>query len=434
MEIKNNIELNQNISINKKLKNSLDILSMSSSELEEKIREEFLENPILEIKEKFINFDENYKVLRSNKSLNNDNIDYIFNNVLYAEVDFRKDLEMKIYSFMKDKNKIKYCINILYNIDNDGYIRCFDKLPKELNINYDYLEECLIFIQNIEQNGIGARTLSECLMIQLKKQNIYEEIYENIVVNDLELIAKNKLELIAKKYDKNLNEIIEIIDKIKKLNPRPVFICYENKYISADLSVKKTGDLFIVKINKTSYPNIVLNKHYVDILKNSKDEKLKKYLAEKLNSYKELVNNILKRNNTLLKITEEIVNYQKEGFEKGFNYLKPLTMKYISKKLSMHESTVSRAIKEKYVETDFGVVTLKSFFVHSIKKNDDKTIIKIKELIVEIIQFENKNKPFSDEKISKILKENDIDIARRTVTKYREELKIQSSSKRKKFK
>ncbi|MGL4911934.1 MAG: RNA polymerase factor sigma-54, partial [Romboutsia sp.] len=264
------------------------------------------------------------------------------------------------------------------------------------------------------------------------------EVLENIVSNDLHLIASNKYKEISKKYNLSLDRCINLINIIKNLDPKPGRTCSVEKsvYIQPDVIVEKIDDEFVVYLNEKDNYKIKINNYYREILKNSQsDASAKDFIKERLNSATGLVKNIESRKNTVLRIANEIVKAQEEFLRKGVKHIKPLKMKDISEKLECHESTISRGVNGKYMLTPFGVYEFKYFFSSAIETQDEgmTSSTSIKKIIQETIKCENKKKPLSDDNIAKILKEQGINVARRTVAKYREELGILSSSKRKVF-
>ena len=444
MNINNNLQLNQSqkMVITTSLRNSLEILNMSNIELESKIKEEEQSNPLLEVeKNNEISWEEYFKDTYkqyNNLEFDNNNEINIENLVKY---------KLNIYDYLKNqirlyklKNKEKeVCEYIIDSLDKDGYLKVQDyEIIKIMNIDKKMYYRCLEKVQDLHPSGVGARNLSEYLIIQLKNNGIFNEKLYLIIKNDLNLVGNNKINEICKKYKISSSECNEYINIIKNLNPRP---CeeYANQsegliYIKPEIIVKKVDDEFVVYLNDICYPILKVNVFYEEILKNSQgDEDAKEFIKEKLSTAVNLIKNIESRKNTILKITQLIVSKQEEFFSKGIKYIKPMTMKEIAEELNFHESTISRGVNGKYMLTPFGTFELKYFFNSSIKSNNDKGLssISIKNIINEKIKLENKRKPLSDENIASILKKEGINIARRTVAKYREELGILSSSKRK---
>ncbi|WP_455539064.1 RNA polymerase factor sigma-54 [Terrisporobacter sp.] len=444
MNLNNKLELiqSQKLVMTTQLKQSLDILNMSSLELEEKIKSEADENPLLEVKSRD---DTNWQELIKSadnkyyevKSYNLDN-DMSFENMVKNENNLYEYIKFQL-GCLKLGSKEKYiCEYIIDCLDENGYLNCDENLIiRRFKIDKNLFNSCLKYIQQLEPNGIGARNLSECLLIQLKNKNIEDIILKSIILQDLELVGKNKLKDISKKYNISIEECVEYVERIRKLNPKPGISYCNGKfiYIYPDVTVKKISDEFFVYLNDNSNFCLTINNYYKDILKNTSDEKAKEFIKKKLNCAISLLENIEARKNTILKIAEIILKEQEDFFNKGIKYIKPLKLKDISLILGYHESTISRGINNKYMMTPFGLFEFKYFFSTSIQSNEEKgtSSIRIKSIIKEFIDKENKIKPLSDDKICKLLNEQGIIISRRTVAKYRGKMDILSSFKRKQF-
>jgi RNA polymerase sigma-54 factor len=443
MNLGNNLELiqSQKLIMTTQLKQSLKILSMSKLELDEEIEKEAQVNPLLDIeKGNEINWEEyirsvenlNYK----EKNIEKNYTEVNFENMIKYSSNLYEDLILQINLYdinPKEKEICKYLIGCL---DEDGYLRMDEKdLITILSIDMSTFEKCLSHIWNLEPNGVGARNISECLIIQLHNLGIYEETLEKIIATDLELIAKNKYKEISKKYHISLDKCIHFIGMIKNLDPKPGRSCSNEKsvYIEPDIIVEKIDNEFVVYLNEKDNYKLRINNYYKDILKNSDDD-AKEFIKNRLDSAAGLMKNIESRKSTVLKIAKEIVYAQNDFFEKGAKYIKPLKMKDVAEKLGFHESTISRGVKGKYMLTPFGMYEFRGFFSSGIENNNtDVSSTSIKRIIQDMVKNEDKKKPLSDEFISKLLKEKGICVARRTVAKYREELNIASSSKRKIF-
>ncbi|RDY24393.1 RNA polymerase sigma-54 factor [Romboutsia maritimum] len=448
MNFNQSLELTQSqkLIITTQLKQSLTILNMSKLELDEEIKKEAEDNPLIEVEkrseinwEDYIKDIENLKYTYQNKTNYNPDSDFNLENMIKYSSNLYEDLKFQISLYKMSNEKKRVCDYIIDSLDEDGYLRIDEnELIKELSTDKKTFTECLENIQQLEPIGVGARDISECLIIQMKNLGIYNEILGEIVVNDLNLIAKNKYKEITKKYNIPLQRCVSLINIIKNLNPKPGRLCSTEKsvYIQPDVIVEKFDNEFITYINEKDGCNIKINNFYKEILKNSQSDKnAKEFIKEKLNSAAELVKNIESRKSTVLKIAQEIVNTQDDFFRRGTMYIKPLKMKDIAEKLEFHESTISRGVNGKYMLTPFGLYEFRYFFSSAIETQDSgmASSTSIKKIIKEIIKDENKKKPLSDEQISKILKEEGFNIARRTVAKYREELGILSSSRRKEY-
>lgn len=448
MNFNNSLELTQSqkLIMTTQLKQSLSILNMSKLELEEEIKREAENNPLVEVeKSGEINWEEYIKDMDKSRRLDRTEISYnpdnevnLENLVKYSS-NLYEDLKFQISLYKLTDKELEVCEYIIDSLDEDGYLRTEEKVIVDtLKIDEELFEKCLISVQQLEPSGVGARSLSECLMIQMASLGIYNEILEEIVTKDLNLIANNKYKEISKKYNMSLQKCVELINIIKTLDPKPGRTCSVEKsvYIQPDVTVEKIDDEFIVYLNEKDSYQIRINNYYKDILKNSQsDESAKEFIKERLNSATGLMKNIESRKTTVLKIAEEIVKAQDEFLRKGTKYIRPLKMKDIAEKLEFHESTISRGVNGKYMLTPFGVYEFRYFFSSAIEteNNEMASSTSIKKIIKETIKDENKKKPLSDDHISKLLKEKGINVARRTVAKYREELGILSSSKRKEY-
>ena len=309
---------------------------------------------------------------------------------------------------------------------------------EELKISEEVFNSCLEYIQQFEPSGVGARSLSECLLIQMKNKNLIDDILKSIIIEDLNLIGHNKIKVISKKYNMNIEDCVKYIEKIKEFDPKPGRICSNDKsiYVQPDVIVRKVNGEFIIYMNDVTNFNLYINNYYKNILNsNETDENAKEFIKNKLNHALNLLKNIETRKSTILKIAEVILREQEDFFNKGLKYIKPLRLKDIANDLGYHESTISRGINNKYILTPYGLFEFKYFFSNAVQSEKQEGIssTKIKNMIKELIDKENKLKPLSDDKICKLLKEEGIILARRTVAKYREEMNISSSSKRKQF-
>lgn len=445
MNLSNRTELiqSQKLTITTQIKQSLSILNMSNLELEEEIKKEAEENPLLEVENKGeIDWEQYIKSIDDrrydSKQYNLDN-EITLENIARYEGNLYDHIKMQLGLLKLGKKERDICEYLTDCLDKDGYLAVDEAyILKELNISYVEFEQCLENIQQLEPSGIGARTLSECLLIQMDNKGLKDSILKNIIGEDLNLIGNNKFKEISKKYNISLDDCVDYIDIIKDFDPKPGRLYSNEKpyYIQPDVIVRKIDDEFQIFMNDSGGYSLSINNYYKDILKSpSYDQGAKEFVKNKLNYAAGLMRNIESRKSTILKIAEEIVKEQVDFFNKGSNYIKPMKLKYIATILGYHESTISRGINCKYMLTPFGLYEFKYFFSSSIQNENDEDVssIKIKKLIKEIIAEENKLKPLSDDNICKELNNQGINVARRTVAKYRESMDIPSSSKRKQF-
>lgn len=270
------------------------------------------------------------------------------------------------------------------------------------------------------------------------KRNITDNNIYYTIDNFLEYVGEHKFSYIAKELKISLEKVQEICDIIRSLEPKPSrgFYTGENiEYIIPDAFITKINDEYVIIMNEEAAPRLKINSLYKDIIMHENDKKTINYVKDKINSALFLINSIDKRKSTIYRILEKIVEVQRDYFEYGENYLKPMTLKNVADHLGVHESTVSRAINEKYISTNLGIIKLKNLFTKGICSEDicEVSTNTVKNTIADLIANEDKKHPLSDQKISEMLSEKGTNIARRTVAKYREELGILPSSKRKRF-
>ena len=450
MDLKLNISQKQKLILTQIMQQSINVLQMSAYDLREYIEKEFEENPILEADFNLIESKDNIDNTQLSKYLNDrydENYNYQHNNEDEASVfnfiSDKKSLKDYLYEQLgeiKSDIKIKKVVSyMIESLDSRGYLEnTLEEICSDLGIDGEKVQNALEILQSLEPCGIGARDLKECLLIQLKSKGILDEIIKEIVLKYLEYIADCKYNYIAKELKITPKEVQAYGDIIKSLEPKPSRGYYtgeEVKFIIPDAYIVKIGDKYNVIMNKDIIPNITINNLYKQEILNGKNKKEVEYVKEKVNDAMGLINDIEQRNNTILKLLECIVKKQKAYFENGQEYLKPMTLRDLADEMALHESTVSRAIKDKYILTSRGTVKIKDLFCNGIVSSgingEGVSTNTIKNKIKQLIQLENKNKPLSDQAICDLLNKEHIDISRRTVAKYREELGIKSSSKRK---
>lgn len=452
MDLKLNISQKQKLILTQTMQQSINILQMSAYELREYIKKEFEENPILEAEFNVIESRENIENTQSAKYLNDkydESYNYKYNNEdevsVFNFISDKKSLKDYLYEQLgevKSDIKIKKIVSyMIESLDNRGYLEnTVYEICSDLRIDEEYGESALEILQSLEPCGIGARNLKECLLIQLKNKGILDEIIKEIILKYLEYIADCKYNYIAKELKITPKEVQAYGDIIKTLEPKPARGYYtgeEIKFIIPDAYIVKIRDEYSVIMNKDIIPNITINNLYKQEILNGKNKREVEYVKEKVNDAIKLINNVEQRNTTILKLLECIVKKQKEYFESGQEYLKPMTLRELADEMRLHESTVSRAIKDKYILTSRGTVKIKELFSNGIVScginGEDVSTNTIKNKIKKLVNLENKSKPLSDQAICDLLNKEDIAISRRTVAKYREELGIKSSSKRKRF-
>lgn len=444
------------------MQQSMKLLQMPLSDLREYIDTQYSENPILDIgdldsnktdfesKELSSDFKEDYSKLAQNLYENNYDIKssyYDSNeedkspiNMIASKKSLSDFLMDQIGELVISEYTKSICEYIISSLSAAGYLEIsIEQISEELGICKEDIEKALKIVQTLEPTGIAARDIRECLILQVEKLEIKDEIIETIIFNYLENIADNKYEFVAKKLGIQTKKVQEYSDTIKRLEPKPSRGFYtgdEVNYIIPDAEIKNIDGQYYIIMNDTDIPKLSINKTYKNILHNDGDKNTKLYIKDKMNQALFLIKSIEQRKNTLYKVIKCLIDKQRDFFDYGRNYIKPLTLNDVANEINMHDSTISRAIKDKYILTSYGTIKIKDLFVNKISRDNkqgDVTAIKIKERIKMIINGEDKSKPISDEKISLILKEEQIKISRRTVSKYREELGIKSSALRKRY-
>jgi RNA polymerase sigma-54 factor len=330
---------------------------------------------------------------------------------------------------------------LIGSLDPDGYLRLKQsEIADFLGISIPEIEDALSVIQTLEPPGIGARSLQECLRMQLKAKHRELSPAMRIVTESWELFEKLKLPEISRQLGIDIREVQAAVDEIKTLNPKPGYQITGERpsTIVPDLIVEKVDGEFVVMLNDRSIPSLHINKSYLQLIKRGGSAKkdVKNYIREKLNSASWLVRSIEQRRTTMLKVMYAIIERQKEFFEKGPPNLFPLKLQDIATMVEMHISTVSRVTSNKYVQTPYGIYELKYFFTESLGQDlqgGDVSAEKIRNRIRELIENENTKKPLSDQKLSDILSREGFTVARRTVAKYREQQKMLPARMRQKY-
>ncbi|WP_173664602.1 RNA polymerase factor sigma-54 [Clostridium botulinum] len=445
----------QKLIMTQQMQLSIKLLQMSTYELQQYVEKEVQENPVLDSQnihkeDKGIE-DINYKKLikhleyngneyGSYSSYNKEEETSPFN-FISNEKSLKEYLQEQIIELNENKYIKSICIYIIENIDDKGYLPVRDEeISEELKVPLHSIEEAIDIVQSLEPDGIGARNLKECLKIQLKKKSINNSKICEIIDNFLPLVAENRYNVISKKLSISIKKAQEYGDVIKTLQPKPSRGFYtgdEVKYIVPDAYIKKIDNEYYIIMNEELLPKLTVNNLYKDIVLNDTDENAVEFVKEKLNSAIFLIKSIENRKSTIYRVLEKILEIQRDYFDLGIKFLKPMTLKEIADSLGMHESTISRAIRDKYINTNRGTILIKNLFTTGITANnstgEDISVEFIKREIKELIDKEDKKKPISDQIICNILNNKGIQISRRTVAKYREELGIQSSKCRKRF-
>jgi len=326
---------------------------------------------------------------------------------------------------------------IIGNLDEDGYLQAtVEDVSRQSGVAEEYVQSALGLVQKLDPTGVAARDLRECLLLQLDAIDVVSPLVMRIVLDHFELLTKRDFRGLTRNLGVAIEEIAVACKFIAGLEPRPgrEFSGDDPIYITPDIYVYKVADEFHILLNEDGLPKLKVNRVYKDVV--AKDEHsskdAKEYVHDKLRSAIWLIRSIHQRQRTIYRVMESIIRYQREFFEKGINHLRPLNLRDVADDIEMHESTVSRVTTNKYVHTPQGIFELKYFFNSSIGSFGGNPVASesVKEKIRKIIQNEDSLRPLSDQRIAEMLKSADIDIARRTVTKYREAMNVLSSTKR----
>lgn len=329
---------------------------------------------------------------------------------------------------------------LVESIQPSGYLDegALEAAKEEFGLQDGEAEEALEVIQGLEPKGVGARSLKECLLLQIRGKETPYPLCETIISEYLELLGKNQIPMIAKKLKVKMCEVVTAIQVIKSLNPKPgsgISSDLGTEYILPDVLVAKEGEGLQIHINKAYTPQMKINGYYKEVLQSEASHEAKEYISGKIRQAEWVMECIRKRDATLIKTMDGIVTLQKDFFSKTNGELHPMCLSDVADLAGIHESTVSRAIRDKYVQCSKGVFPLHYFFSTGIEANDEKSVSShsVKKMMQELIQNENKKAPFSDREIAEALQERGVKASRRTVTKYREALGLPVAAERKEY-
>lgn len=495
LEIKQSLRLSQQLVMTPQLQQAIKLLQLNRIELAEVVNQELMENPILEEltetpegestpqeanltepsadpeaeqrrdEESFIkpqpkeeqlvggkddfNWESYVEDFNSSSSSNAPTMREIneelpsFENVLTKTTSLEEHLTWQLSMVALTEEEKKFGELIIGNLNDDGYLNAnLADLAKEAGLEEEDAEEVLKIVHNFDPLGVGSRTLQECLSIQAKLMNPRQPLVEKILDKHLNDLEKKNYQTIAKTLSVSLDKVIEATKLILEFEPKPgrSFHTSDTQYITPDIYVYKLADEFVIVLNEDGMPKLRISPYYKSILAAEKKDHnqnkvTKEYVQDKLRSAVWLIRSIHNRQKTIYKVTEAIVSRQRDFFEKGVQQLKPMILKDVANDIGMHESTISRVTTNKFVHTPVGIFELKYFFNSSINATDGSDSLAseaVKEKIRQMIGKEDQRNPLSDQKIVELLRSDKIDIARRTVAKYRDILGILSSGKRKK--
>ncbi len=453
------LSVKQTMTLSPQLIQSMEILQMGSQELLEHVQEMSQENPLLEVadtgekKEEILDLWKKVEwlgsmdVRRGNyRSDSDDDEKEPISNYSAAE-QWEEVLPLHLISQLPARpmsTELELAAKfIIANLNDNGYLdEDLEVATAPLDCTLELAEEALRLVQSLEPAGVGARTLSECLCLQLQRKGESGTLAERIAKEYLTALARNQYAHIARELDADIYEVRRACDRIRFLNPKPGsgFSNRENLgYITPDIILIRDGDRFKLKVNDEGYfPNLSISTYYVSLMKGRADQDVKKYLTDKMRQAKWVIKSIEQRRSTIMDCALCILELQNDFFRYGPGHLVPMTLADVADKLGIHESTVSRAVKDKYIQCCRGVVPFSYFFSRALggdgaAEAGTASPDGAKAMLKKLIEGEDKRKPLSDQKLTNLLEAEGITLSRRTVAKYRDELSIPSSAGRRQY-
>ena len=468
IEMRLDLKLAQKLVMTPQLQQAIKLLQLSRLEMSQVVYQEMLENPVLEDANLEADSDE-----RTSKPTTNgwkreeertvdlfdlkwdsymDGDDYSGDVAYFPEDDEKPSYEQTLSSKVGLSEHLAWQLRlvtttdlenklgqiIIGNIDEDGYLRdvTLEEIAAAAGASVQQAEAALRLVQDLDPPGVAARDLRECLLIQARQLGLTGTIVEEIIHDHMEDLEKKRYSVIAKALKVTIKDVQLAANAIEALEPKPgrPFTSSQVQYIVPDVYVVKKDGSYVILLNDEGMPRLRVSPFYKNLMTKGGDEATKDYIETKLRSAQWLIKSIEQRNKTIYRVAESIVVRQKEFLDKGIDYLKPMILKDVAEDIGMHESTISRVTTSKYVHTPQGMYELKYFFSGSIASlnGDDLSSITVRNLIHKTISEEDPKNPLNDRQIVNILKSKNIDIARRTVAKYRGELKMPPASARKK--
>ena len=422
----------------------LNLLQIPIVDLDKRIEKEIEENPVIE--EDDLEESENEKVYLSTNNQSNDRkTDFLVDNFTGNINTLSNHLQNQLIGSEKNEDELKVVKYLINSLDENGFLRRESTsiindyyIINEIEISEDLLNDALKTLKDLEPAGVGAKNLRECLIIQNNKSDFDNKLLiKNILENYYEAFTNKNFEKIIRELNIEKEQLSLVYNNVESLNPIPGAGFSKNKdnteYIIPDFSISSKDGNIDIKLNKVRRRKINISSYYQKILDETNDEKTKDFLKQKLEQAKWFIESLEKRNETLLKVMSAIAEIQKAYFISGEDKdLKPMKLADISEKVQLDISTISRVTNSKYLEASFGTFLLKELFSEAYRKDNGEIIStkEIKNKLIEIIESENKEHPFTDENLCKLLGEDDYNIARRTVAKYRDELKIPTARNR----
>ncbi len=427
-----NTQMRQNVTLSAHMQQCLGILMMDNAQLGEFIEEQSMENPILELADRVTWLNTSSSVIHIEREWTEEEEN---ENEIAAEETPKSDLYFQLSEYHLPLAVRRAAEYIIESLDERGYFtENVRESAKVLKTDVMTVKEALKTVRQLEPKGVGTGNLKECLLMQIESEYPREKVAREIIENYLDDYSKGKYGKIGKKSGKDEAEIRHAGEIIRRLNPRPLVNMkptVRTRYITADLALVMYEDHYDIVLNDVCLPEIHYNYTYLDMLKKEIDEPTKQYICEHYEKARWLKYCVERRQETLLLAAQMIFKNQKEFLMSGPTGICPLTFKKIADDMHMNVSTVSRAIKGKYIQTKWGIYPLRSFFGNGVRTEEgEMSPAQIRLIIKRMIEKEDRGHPLSDSKIEKMLKEKGVSISRRTVAGYREQMNISSSTVR----
>ncbi|WP_412988607.1 RNA polymerase factor sigma-54 [Pediococcus siamensis] len=423
----------QRLAMTQTLQQSIQILQYNVEELQAFLDQKALENPLITVS----NSREEATTPVSHSSTDENYLNQIPDSSHQSLFEYLLD---QVHLTMRDTALRNLVLFLLEYIDHNGYLKIsVDEVIQKTNANCVAVVDAITLIQQLDPPGVGAKDLQECLLLQAENDDWAPAMTAEILQHHFEDLANRKWTVIAKDYELSMAAIQTIFDYVRTLTPKPgaIFNSEGPQYIFPDLIVENHDGKLTIRTSRAAKPKIHFQKQYFQQMLQRKDAEVTDYVKEKKREFDWIARSLEQRESTILRVGRVLLDYQRDFFLEKTKDLRPLLLQDVALKLGLHESTISRSVNGKYVQTRFGTFELKSFFSSAVAKTDASpeglSVDTVKKLLQKFIHEEDKRKPLSDAKIVKQLADQDIEVSRRTIAKYRESLNIPSSSARRRY-
>jgi len=426
----------QKLAMTQRLQQSIQMLQFNVEELRDFLTQKALENPLIDVD---TNWNNNHASLSaaSNVTAKADFIERVSTSNQHSLFEYLLD---QIHLTMRDTHLRYIVLDLIEYVDVNGYLRIDEEqIRQETNATAIELLDAITLLQQLDPPGVGARNLQEALMLQTENDDHAPNLAYIVLEENFDALVNRQWDVLAKKYQVELADISSIYDYVRTLTPVPGAAVGQETtgYIFPDLVVTNQQGELKLKTASMAQPVVKFREHYYQQMGKHDDREVTEYLKEKQSEYEWIASSLQQREATIFRVGATIIERQADFFLEKTTDLQPLLLRDVAQQLQVHESTISRSINGKYVQTDFGMFELKRFFTQAVTKRPTGGKVvsadSVQHRIMALVEQENKEKPLSDQKIVEILNADNIELSRRTVAKYRENLNIPSSSKRKQY-